>query len=59
MSDRARASGGGQFGGSGTAHSSNVGFAAAVTPSRFLRRELLGYTEYAARMPHRLLPGIW
>jgi protein-S-isoprenylcysteine O-methyltransferase Ste14 len=26
---------------------------------RFLRRELLGYSEYAARVPHRLLPGIW
>jgi protein-S-isoprenylcysteine O-methyltransferase Ste14 len=26
---------------------------------RFLRRELPGYTEYAARVPHRLLPGIW
>jgi protein-S-isoprenylcysteine O-methyltransferase Ste14 len=26
---------------------------------RFLRRELPGYSEYAARVPHRLLPGIW
>jgi protein-S-isoprenylcysteine O-methyltransferase Ste14 len=26
---------------------------------RFLRRALPGYTEYAARVPHRLLPGIW
>jgi protein-S-isoprenylcysteine O-methyltransferase Ste14 len=26
---------------------------------RFLRRELPGYREYAARVPHRLLPGIW
>jgi protein-S-isoprenylcysteine O-methyltransferase Ste14 len=26
---------------------------------RFLRRELPGYGEYAARVPHRLLPGIW
>jgi protein-S-isoprenylcysteine O-methyltransferase Ste14 len=26
---------------------------------RFLRRELPGYSEYASRVPHRLLPGIW
>ena len=26
---------------------------------RFLQRELPGYGEYAARVPHRLLPGIW
>jgi protein-S-isoprenylcysteine O-methyltransferase Ste14 len=26
---------------------------------RFLRRELPGYAEYAVRVPHRLLPGIW
>jgi protein-S-isoprenylcysteine O-methyltransferase Ste14 len=26
---------------------------------RFLRRELPGYTQYAVRVPHRLLPGIW
>ena len=26
---------------------------------RFLRRELPGYREYAVRVPHRLLPGIW
>jgi protein-S-isoprenylcysteine O-methyltransferase Ste14 len=26
---------------------------------RFLRRELPGYDEYIARVPHRLLPGIW
>ncbi len=26
---------------------------------RFLHRELPGYSEYAARVPHRLLPGIW
>jgi protein-S-isoprenylcysteine O-methyltransferase Ste14 len=26
---------------------------------RFLRRELPGYREYAARVPHRLLPGLW
>jgi protein-S-isoprenylcysteine O-methyltransferase Ste14 len=26
---------------------------------RFLRRELPGYADYAARVPHRLLPGIW
>lgn len=26
---------------------------------RFLRRELPGYEEYAARVPHRLIPGIW
>jgi protein-S-isoprenylcysteine O-methyltransferase Ste14 len=26
---------------------------------RFLRRALPGYSEYAVRVPHRLLPGIW
>ena len=26
---------------------------------RFLRRELPGYREYAARVPYRLLPRIW
>ena len=26
---------------------------------RFLRRELSGYREYAARVPYRLLPGLW
>jgi protein-S-isoprenylcysteine O-methyltransferase Ste14 len=26
---------------------------------RFLRRELPGYSEYALRVPHRLIPGIW
>jgi protein-S-isoprenylcysteine O-methyltransferase Ste14 len=26
---------------------------------RFLRRELPGYSEYAVRVPHRLIPGIW
>ena len=26
---------------------------------RFLRRELEGYREYAARVPYRLLPGLW
>ncbi len=26
---------------------------------RFLRRELPGYDAYAARVPHRLIPGIW
>ena len=26
---------------------------------RFLRRELPGYDEYAARVPYRLLPGVW
>jgi protein-S-isoprenylcysteine O-methyltransferase Ste14 len=26
---------------------------------RFLRRELPGYCEYAARVPYRLLPGLW
>jgi protein-S-isoprenylcysteine O-methyltransferase Ste14 len=26
---------------------------------RFLRRELPGYGEYAVRVPHRLIPGIW
>jgi len=26
---------------------------------RFLRRELPGYSEYAARVPYRMLPGIW
>jgi protein-S-isoprenylcysteine O-methyltransferase Ste14 len=26
---------------------------------RFLRRELPGYAEYSARVPHRLFPGLW
>ncbi len=26
---------------------------------RFLQRELPGYREYAARVPYRLLPGLW
>jgi protein-S-isoprenylcysteine O-methyltransferase Ste14 len=26
---------------------------------RFLRRELPGYAAYAARVRHRLIPGIW
>jgi protein-S-isoprenylcysteine O-methyltransferase Ste14 len=26
---------------------------------RFLRRELPGYGDYAARVPYRLLPGLW
>jgi protein-S-isoprenylcysteine O-methyltransferase Ste14 len=26
---------------------------------RFLRRELAGYREYTARVPYRVLPGIW
>src|SRR5438105_2303846 len=26
---------------------------------RFLRRDLPGYREYAARVPYRLLPGFW
>jgi protein-S-isoprenylcysteine O-methyltransferase Ste14 len=26
---------------------------------RFLRRELAGYDDYAARVPHRLIPGVW
>ena len=26
---------------------------------RFLRRELPGYSEYAERVPHRLIPGVW
>jgi protein-S-isoprenylcysteine O-methyltransferase Ste14 len=26
---------------------------------RFLRRELQGYPEYAARVPYRMLPGLW
>jgi len=26
---------------------------------RFLQRELPNYSEYAARVPHRLIPGIW
>ena len=26
---------------------------------RFLRQELPGYREYAARVPYRVLPGIW
>ena len=30
-----------------------------VLEERFLRRELPGYADYAARVPRRLLPGIW
>ena len=30
-----------------------------VIEERFLRRELPGYGEYAARVPYRLLPGVW
>src|SRR5688572_4154212 len=30
-----------------------------VLEERFLQRELPGYREYATRVPHRLLPGIW
>lgn len=26
---------------------------------RFLRRELPGYDDYMARVPHRLVPGVW
>lgn len=26
---------------------------------RFLRRELSGYNDYAMRVPHRLIPGVW
>lgn len=26
---------------------------------RFLRRALPGYAAYAARVPHRLVPGVW
>jgi protein-S-isoprenylcysteine O-methyltransferase Ste14 len=26
---------------------------------RFLRHELPGYSDYAARVPHRLIPGVW
>ena len=26
---------------------------------QFLRRALPGYAEYAARVPHRLVPGVW
>ena len=26
---------------------------------RFLGHELPGYNDYAAHVPHRLLPGIW
>ena len=30
-----------------------------ILEERFLRQELPGYSEYALRVPHRLLPGIW
>lgn len=30
-----------------------------VSEEQFLRRELRGYDEYAARVRHRLVPGIW
>jgi protein-S-isoprenylcysteine O-methyltransferase Ste14 len=30
-----------------------------ILEERFLRRELPGYSEYAVRVPHRLIPGIW
>jgi protein-S-isoprenylcysteine O-methyltransferase Ste14 len=26
---------------------------------RFLQRQLPGYREYSARVPHRLIPGVW
>jgi len=26
---------------------------------RFLQRELPGYADYLARVPHRLIPGVW
>jgi protein-S-isoprenylcysteine O-methyltransferase Ste14 len=25
----------------------------------FLRKHLEGYTAYAQRVPHRLIPGVW
>ena len=31
----------------------------AVTEDAFLKKILPGYREYAARMRHRLLPGVW
>ena len=30
-----------------------------VREERFLRRELPGYDAYAARVPYRLVPGVW
>jgi protein-S-isoprenylcysteine O-methyltransferase Ste14 len=38
-----------------------IGFVVArlVAEDRFLRRELPGYAEYVARVPHRLIPGVW
>ena len=30
-----------------------------VLEERVLRRELPGYADYTARVPHRLIPGIW
>ena len=49
---------------------SNVSALCAIVPTvfvvirlmleeRFLRRELPGYSDYTARVPYRLLPGIW
>jgi protein-S-isoprenylcysteine O-methyltransferase Ste14 len=55
---------------SGLALGSWIGFAIAVAYSalilrrvsfedRFLQQQLAGYTQYAARVPSRVLPGVW
>jgi len=30
-----------------------------ILEDRFLHRELAGYQEYARKVRHRLVPGIW
>jgi len=34
-------------------------FRRTVREDRFLQAELPGYTEYSAKVPYRLIPGIW
>jgi protein-S-isoprenylcysteine O-methyltransferase Ste14 len=30
-----------------------------IVEDRMLQRDLLGYADYAACVPYRLLPGVW
>jgi hypothetical protein len=30
-----------------------------MVEDRMLQRDLLGYADYAARVPYRLVPGVW
>jgi protein-S-isoprenylcysteine O-methyltransferase Ste14 len=30
-----------------------------ILEDRTLQKELAGYKDYAARVPHRLIPGVW